>query len=78
VLATIEWNKIGELLWVAPVAGLAVAVTFSLLIAGASRAQDARRDGHGTAAAVQTAIALLAGLAFLAVVVYGVHIIVTK
>jgi hypothetical protein len=76
--ATIEWSKIGELLWVAPLAGLAVAATFSLLIAGAARAQDARRSGAGTAAAVHTALALLAGLAFLAVVVFGVHVIVSK
>jgi hypothetical protein len=78
MLATIEWGKIGELLWVAPLAGIAVAVTFSVLIAGAARAQDARRSGSGPAAAAHTAVALVAGLAFLAVVVYGVDVIVSK
>jgi hypothetical protein len=78
MVGTIEWNKIGELLWVAPVAGLAVAVTFSLLIMGAARADDARRAGAGGTAAVYSVVALVAGLAFCAVVVYGVLVIVNK
>jgi hypothetical protein len=78
VLGTIEWNKIGELLWVAPVAGLAVAVTFSLLIMGAARADDARRAGAGGMALAYSVVALVAGLAFLGVVVFGVQTIVNK
>jgi uncharacterized membrane protein len=78
VLATIEWSKIGELLWVAPAAGLAVAIAFSLVILGSSRAGDARRAHDGGAAAAYSALALVAGAAFLAVVVYGVQIIVAK
>ena len=76
--AVIEWNKIGELLWVAPVAGLAVAITFSLLINGGARAQDARRDGESRIAVVYSVVALVAAVAFCAVVVYGVEIIVQK
>jgi hypothetical protein len=78
MLATIEWGKIGELLYIAPLAGLAVAITFSVLIAGVARAQDARRSGAGTMAAVQTVVALVAGAAFVAVVVFGIHEIVSK
>jgi hypothetical protein len=74
----IEWNKIGELLWVAPVAGFAVAVTFSLLIHGAARVQDARRDGERGTAVAYSVVALVAAAAFCAVVVYGVEIIVKK
>jgi hypothetical protein len=78
MLGTIEWGKIGELIWVAPVAGLAVAITFSLVIMGAARAEDARRDGVGGTALAYSLMALLAGLAFCGVVVYGVSIIVNK
>ena len=78
MLGVIEWNKIGELLWVAPVAGLAVAVTFSLLITGAARAEEARREGAGSSALAYSVLALVAGLAFCAVVIYGVEVIVKK
>lgn len=78
MIAAIEWSKIGELLWVAPVAGLAVAITFSVLILGVSRAGDHRREGTGGGAAAFTALAVVAGIAFAAVVVYGVEIITTK
>ena len=78
MLATPEWGKIGELLWVAPVAGLAVAITFSLLITGFARAGDARRAGAGGTALAYGVVALAAGLAFAAVVAFGVRIIVNK
>ncbi|QEC49588.1 hypothetical protein FSW04_19780 [Baekduia soli] len=74
----IEWGKLGQLLWVAPVAGLAVALTFSLIIVGVSRAGEARRDRAGGIAAAYSALALAATAGFCAVVVYGVQIITTK
>jgi hypothetical protein len=80
MLAAIEWNKIGELLWVAPVAGLAVAVTYALMILGYSRADLARRGegGGGTAAMAYSLLAILATVAFFGVVVFGVVLIVKK
>jgi uncharacterized membrane protein YhaH (DUF805 family) len=78
MLAAIEWNKIGELVWAAPLATLAVAVTFSVLILGVARAQDARREGDDGEAARYSVVALLALAAFAVVVVYGVTIIVQK
>jgi hypothetical protein len=78
MLGVIEWDKIGELLWVAPLAALAVSVTFSLLIMGTSRADDARREGASTAAMLYSLVALVSGLAFVAVVVFGVVVIVNK
>jgi hypothetical protein len=78
--AAIEWNKIGELLWVAPVAGLAVAVFYSLMIVGWARATEARRGegGGGASALAYSALGVVATLAFLAVVVFGVLVIVNK
>ncbi|HWH92274.1 MAG TPA: hypothetical protein VNT03_00300 [Baekduia sp.] len=76
--AVIEWDKIGELLWVAPVAGLAVAITYALMIVGYARAGEARREGSGGAATAYSILAAASTLAFLAVVVYGLTIIVNK
>jgi hypothetical protein len=80
MLATIEWNKIGELLWVAPLAGLAVSITYSLMIVGWARASEARRGkgGGGATALAYSALGVVATLAFLAVVVFGVTVIVNK
>jgi hypothetical protein len=78
MLAAIEWDKIGELLWAAPVAALAVSITFSLIIMGSSRATDARRAGAGTTAMLYSVVALLATVGFAAVVVYGIVVIINK
>jgi hypothetical protein len=78
VLAKIEWGKIGELLWVAPVAAIVVALMFSLLVFGGARADDARRDGATGAAALYGVLAAVAGIAFFGAVVFGVSVITTK
>jgi TRAP-type mannitol/chloroaromatic compound transport system permease small subunit len=78
MLATIEWNKIGELLYVAPLAGLAVAITYALMIVGWARAGEARRDGAGGTALAYSALGTLATIGFLAVVVFGVTVIIHK
>jgi hypothetical protein len=77
--AVIDWGKIGELLWVAPLAGLAVAVTYALMILGFARADEARRTGSGGVAGVgYSVLAIVSTAAFLAVVVYGVVVVVRK
>jgi cation transporter-like permease len=79
ITAAIDWDAIAQLLWVAPIAGLAVAITYSLMIVGFARSSEARRDGSGGATAMAySVLALLSTAAFLAVVVYGVVIIVKK
>ena len=77
-MAAIEWDKLAELLYVAPIAGLVVAVTFSLLILGWSRADEARRVGAAGTATAFGLVALLAGAAFFGAVVYGISVIVSK
>lgn len=78
MLAVIEWDKIGELLYVAPLAGLAVAITYALMIVGWARAGEARRDGSGGVALAYSALGTVATIAFLGVVVFGVTIIINK
>ena len=76
--AAIEWDKIGQLLWVAPLAGLAVAISYALMIVGFSRADEARHGGGGAAAMAYTLLALLSTAAFFGVVIFGVVVIVKK
>jgi hypothetical protein len=78
MLSVIEWDKIGELLWVAPLAALAVSITFSLIIMGSARASDARRTGAGTTAMLYSVVALLGTVGFAAVVVFGIVVIINK
>ncbi len=78
MLAVIDWDKIGELLWAAPLAALAVSLSFSLMIMGSARATDAQRAGAGTTAMLYSVVALVSGLAFAAVVVLGVAVIVNR
>jgi len=66
MLAEIQWDMIGELLWAAPLAALAVSITFSLMIMSSARAM------------LYSVVALVSGLAFTAVVVFGVGVIVNK
>jgi hypothetical protein len=65
-----------QLIWVAPLAVLVVSVTFSLALLGATRAGEQRRAGHSAAALAFSALALVAGLAFAALVVAAVALIV--
>jgi hypothetical protein len=77
-LAAIDWDKLLELVWAAALAGIAVAIVFAMLIHGATRASDARREGHAAAAAAYTALATLAALGFAAGVAFGIWVIVSK
>jgi hypothetical protein len=76
--AAIDWGNIAQLLYVAPLAGLAVAISFSVLILGVARAGDAQRAGAPRSAAAYSVLALVATIAFAAVVVFSVEIIITK
>jgi uncharacterized membrane protein len=80
MIAQIEWDKIGQLLWAAPVAGLLVAITYSFMIVGWARASEARRaPGAGGAAGLgYTVLGVVSTVAFVAVVVYGVAVIVNR
>lgn len=78
MLAAIDWANLLELIWVAPVAGISVAVAYGVTILSVSRAADARRDGAG---ALSTAWALLAAvslLLFLGGVGFAIALITTK
>ncbi|WP_205697810.1 hypothetical protein [Conexibacter sp. SYSU D00693] len=73
--AEIEWGKLGELLWAAPIASLAVSIVFALVIVGAARASEARREGALGLAAAFTAMTAVAFLGFAGCVVFGIYVI---
>ncbi|HEX8120363.1 MAG TPA: hypothetical protein VF549_03765 [Solirubrobacteraceae bacterium] len=77
-LAAVDTDALLELAWVAPLAAVVVSLTFSLLVHGAARASDARRGGRAGAATAYVALAVVAGLAFAATVVFGVIVITSK
>jgi hypothetical protein len=77
-VAVIEWGKLAELLWAAPLAGIVVAVTYSLLILGASRAGEARRAGAMGTAAGYGALALVGAAGFFGTVAFALVIILNK
>ena len=76
MIASVDVSGLVELAWVAPLAVLAVAISYSLCVLGATRASDERRAGNGGAATAYGALGILAGLAFTAEIVAGVAVIV--
>ncbi len=78
MLAAIDVGKLFELVWAAALAGVVVAVTFSVAMVGFTRAADARREGSDAGATAYGALGLVAFTAFLGVVVYGVSVIIAK
>jgi hypothetical protein len=76
--AAIKASELFQVVWVSLAAGVGVAVLFSLVVVGSARSAEARRGGREGAATAYAAAALTAFLAFAAVVVLGVNIILTK
>jgi hypothetical protein len=74
----VDSHALLQVVWVSLVAGVGISALFSLVILGAARAGDARRVGHGGAAAGYALLAVLAFLAFAVGVVLGVQTMITK
>jgi hypothetical protein len=77
VLAAIEWGKVGEVVWVSALMGVAAIVLYAVAIYGGSRAAEARRTGRGPATAF-AALGVLGLTAFGALVVFAITVIVNK
>ncbi|HSD76261.1 MAG TPA: hypothetical protein VLA98_02605 [Solirubrobacteraceae bacterium] len=79
MIAAIDGGLLLELAWVAAAAGVVVAICFSLVILGSVRAGELRRAGRGGfAAAAFGTLGLLASAAIVALLVFGVSVIVSK
>jgi hypothetical protein len=74
----VDGHLLVRVVWVSLVFGVAISTLFSLVIVGAVRAGDARRAGHGVAAAGYAAFGVLAFALFAVSVVLGVQAMVDK
>lgn len=71
--ASVDVSGLFELVWFAPLCAVAVTVSYSLCVLGATRSSDARRVGES--GLVWFVLAIVAGLAVTAEVVFGIGII---
>ena len=59
MIAAIDVGKLFELVWAAALAGIAVGVTFSLVIIGVARAEDCRRNRRSGSATAYAALSVV-------------------
>jgi hypothetical protein len=78
MIAAIDVGQIFELVWAAALAGVAVAVCFSMVIVGATRAGECRRNRRSGSAAAYAALSAIAGIAFFGIVIFGITVITAK
>lgn len=78
MIAAVDTGKLFELIWASALAGIVVAVSFSLVIIGTTRAADCRRDNRSGAATAYMALTLVALAAFFGSAVFGISVIVSK
>jgi hypothetical protein len=76
--ADVDAAGLVEVVWGSLLAGIGVTLTFSLVVLGGARYATARRDGRGVAAVVYGGLATIALVAFVAGVVFGVNIMLSK
>jgi hypothetical protein len=78
MIAAIDVGRLVELVWASVVAGVAVAVVFSLVIIGVTRASDCRNNRRAGPASAYVALSAVSTLLFLGGVVFGISVIAAK
>jgi hypothetical protein len=78
MIAAVNVTALVKMLYSSLVAGIGVALIFSVVILGAVRSTDMRRSGRGTAAAAYAALAGVGFLLAVGVVVYGLILVAHK
>jgi hypothetical protein len=73
--ASIDTGALLELIWVAPVTTVAVALCFSLIIVGVTKAGDCRRANHPRLASAYAVLSVVMTVLFLGGVAFAVSII---
>jgi hypothetical protein len=77
MIPAVAISELLQLVWVAPLAAVAVTITFSLCVLGAERSTDARRSGQAALGSMWFALALVSGTAMLAAIAAGIYVIVS-
>ena len=78
MLAAVDLAGLVEVVWVSLLAGIGVTLTFSLVVLGGGRFTSARREGSDGAATAYAALAVLAFTVFVAGLVFGVNVMLSK
>jgi hypothetical protein len=77
-VAAVEASQLLEVIWVSLLAGVVVTTLFSLAVLGGGKSGEARRAGRGTAATLFASLAMIAFLVFVAGVIFGVNVMLSK
>jgi hypothetical protein len=78
ISALIDWHALLKVLYGSVLAGVSIAVVFSLAILGATRASDCRREGREGASVAYGVLATVAALISAGIVVYGLILVTRK
>lgn len=78
MIAAINTHALLEVVYASVALGLVLSVAFSLLLYGAVRSADHRRDGSTGAALAFGLLAMLGAAGFATIVAYGFYIIIAK
>jgi len=78
LLGVVELGQIVEVIWVSIVAGVGITAIFSFVVLGSARSGEARRAGRPAASVAYALLAALCLVAFAAIVVVGVQIMLSK
>ena len=76
--ALIDTHALLKVLYSSVLAGVSIAVVFSLAVLGATRASDLRREGRDGPSAAYGVLAALAVAVSAAIVVYGLILVTRK
>jgi hypothetical protein len=78
VLAEIDVGLLFEVVWASALASVVVSVLFALVVLFGARSAETRRAGHGAAAMAYGVAAVVAFAGFAFLVVYAIHIMLSK
>jgi hypothetical protein len=77
-LASIDIGLLFDVVWASALAGAVVSTLFAFVVLFGARSAETRRAGRGTVAMAYGAAAVLSFTAFMGLVVYAVHLMLSK
>jgi hypothetical protein len=78
MIASVDFGQLFELIWAAALAGLVVAGAFATALVGFTRGGERRQNGKGGAATAWVVLGLVGTAVFIAAMVFGIEVIVSK
>lgn len=74
----IDWDALGEVVLYSLVAGIGVPALYALVVLGAARSSEARRDGRSASVYAHLLLVVVGGLVCLGAVAYGMWLMTQK